>query len=53
MPMIYVSERTEDLIQKTLDHLRKKASPPTRIAKTDVIQAAIEEYAKKLGVDKD
>jgi len=51
--MIYVSEKTEKIIQKTFDYLRKKAIPPTRVAKTDVIQTAIEEYAKKLGVIKD
>ena len=53
MPMIYVSEKTEELIEKTLEHLRKRATPPTRVAKTDVIQTAIEEYARKLGVLKD
>ena len=51
--MVYVSEKTEELIEKTLDHLRKKVIPPTRVAKTDVIQTAIEEYARKLGVIKD
>ena len=53
MPMIYVSEKTEKLIQKTFDYLCKKSIPPARIAKTDVIQAAVKEYAIKMGVIED
>jgi len=50
MPMVYVSEKTDELIEKTFSYIREKAIPSTRVAKTDVIQTAIEEYAKKLGV---
>ena len=48
--MIYVSERTEKLLEKIIEYLRKNTNSPGRILKTDAIHAAIEEYAKKLGV---
>ncbi|MBS7288874.1 MAG: hypothetical protein KIH01_09120 [Candidatus Freyarchaeota archaeon] len=51
MPMIYVSEKTKDLL-KIVEALRKNTNTPARILKTDAIHAAIEEYAKKLGVKK-
>lgn len=50
MPMVYVSERTERLIEELIKYLLKNANTPGRILKTDVIHAALEEYAKKLGL---
>jgi methionine aminopeptidase len=50
MPMIYVSEKTKDLLDKIVEALRKNTNTPARILKTDAIHAAVEEYAKKLGV---
>jgi len=49
--MVYVSERTFQLIRKILEYLRKNANTPGRILKTDVIHVALEEYAKKLKVE--
>ena len=48
--MIYVSKETESLIEKVIEHLRKNANTPGRILKTDVIKAAVEDYAKRLDV---
>ncbi|MEM3387011.1 MAG: hypothetical protein QXN08_04995 [Nitrososphaerales archaeon] len=50
MPMIYISEKTKDLLDKIVEALRKNTNTPARILKTDAIHAAVEEYAKKLGV---
>ena len=48
--MTYVSQKTTRLIEEVIEHLRKNANTPGRILKTDVIHAALEEYAKKLGL---
>jgi len=48
--MIYVSDKTRILLDKIVEALRKNTNIPARILKTDAIHAAIEEYAKKLGV---
>jgi len=50
MPMVYVSERTLELIEQVFDHLRKNTSAPSRVMKADVIHVAIDEYAKTLGL---
>jgi len=50
MPMVYVSERTKKLLEKIVEILRKNTNTPARIVKSDAIHAAVEEYAKKLGV---
>jgi hypothetical protein len=50
MPMVYVSERTRKLLEKIVETLRKNTNTPARIVKSDAIHAAVEEYAKKLGV---
>lgn len=50
MPMIYVSKKTLHIIQDILEHLRKNSDTPGRILKTDVVHAALEEYAKKIGL---
>lgn len=50
MPMVYVSEKTTQLIKELTEHLRKNSNTPGRILKTDVIHAALEEYARKLGL---
>jgi len=50
MPMIYVSEKTKILLDKIVESLRKNTNTPARILKTDAIHAAVEEYARKLGV---
>jgi hypothetical protein len=52
MPMMYVSKKTRDLIDKIRTHFIKNKSGPTRVVQADVIHAAIVEYAKKLGVVK-
>jgi len=49
--MIYVSERTRILLDRIIECLRKNTNTPARILKTDAIHAAVEEYAKKLGVE--
>ena len=48
--MIYISDKTKILLDKIVEALRKNTNTPARILKTDAIYAAIEEYAKKLGV---
>jgi hypothetical protein len=48
--MIYVSEKTFQIIEQVVEYLRKKIDSPGRIMKTDVIHVALEEYAKKLGL---
>jgi hypothetical protein len=50
MPMIYVSDKTEKLLEKIIEYFRKNTNTPGRILKADAVHAAIEEYAKKLGV---
>lgn len=53
MPMIYVTRETLDLISRIMERLRNpggKTEVPTRIVQADIIHAAIEAYAKKLGV---
>jgi len=53
MPMIYVTEETQDLISRIMERLRDpggKTEVPTRIVRVDIIHAAIEAYARKLGV---
>ena len=50
MPMVYVSERTLELIERIFEHLRKNTSAPSRVVKADVIHVAVDEYAKKLGL---
>ena len=53
MPMIYVTKETADLISRIMKHLRNpgtRATIPTRIVQADIIRAAIETYAKNLGV---
>ncbi|MDH5782584.1 MAG: hypothetical protein OEZ35_02815 [Candidatus Bathyarchaeota archaeon] len=50
MPMVYVSERTLELIELVFEHLRKNIDAPSRVVKADVIHIAIDEYARKLGL---
>ena len=50
MPMIYISDKTKILLDKVVESLRKNTNTPARILKTDAIHAAVEEYARKLGV---
>ena len=50
MPMVYVSERTLELIKRVFDYLCKNTSAPSRVLKADVIHVAIDEYAQKLGL---
>jgi hypothetical protein len=50
MPMVYVSERTLELIERVFEYLRKNTSAPSRVVKADVIYVAVDEYAKKLGL---
>ena len=49
MPMVYISDKTEILLDKIIESLRKNTNTPARILKTDAIYAAIDEYAKKIG----
>jgi len=51
MPMVYISDKTEILLDKIIEFLRKTTNTPARILKTDAIYAAIEEYARKIGVE--
>jgi len=48
--MIYVSDKTLRLIQEIEEFLRKNVNTPGRVLRTDVIHAALEEYAKKLNL---
>jgi len=48
--MIYVSDKTKILLDEIVEILRKNTNTPARILKTDAIHAAVEEYARKLGV---
>jgi len=48
--MIYVSRKTLSLLERIIEHLKRNTSSPARILKTDVIHAAIEEYAQKMVV---
>lgn len=50
MPMVYVSEKTAQLIEKIAKFLQENSDAPGRILKTDVIQTALKEYAKKLNL---
>lgn len=50
MPMVYVSKETMNLIERITSHFRENTSAPSRILKTDVVHAALDDYAKKLGV---
>ena len=49
MPMIYVSKKTVDLIDEIMNHFIENKKSPARFVKADIVHAAIEEYAKKLG----
>jgi hypothetical protein len=49
MPMIYVSEKTARQLDELSEYLRKNTNSPVRVLKTDVISAALTEYAKKVG----
>jgi hypothetical protein len=48
--MVYVSQSTLRLLKDLLEHLQKNTSVPSRVLKADVIHAALEEYAKKVGM---
>ena len=50
MPMTYVSEETARLIEKIVKFLQENTDTPGRILKTDIVQAALKEYAKKLNL---
>lgn len=52
MPMIYVSDKTLRLILEIEEFLRKNVNTPGRVLRTDIIHAALEEYAKKLNLKK-
>lgn len=46
--MIYVADKTVDLIERIVRHFRKNTdNVPSRVVKADVIHVALEEYAKK------
>jgi len=51
MPMVYVSKRTLTLIDKVLEYVQRNTSAPSRVLKADVLYAALQEYAKKLGLE--
>ena len=53
MPMIYVSDKTKILLDRIVEALQENTTTPARILKTDAIHAAVEEYAKKIGVKQD
>ena len=48
--MVYVSERTLELIEWVFEHLRENTNAPSRVVKADVIHVAIDGYARKLGL---
>lgn len=51
MPMIYVTDETEKLIDTIVATLKKGVNNmPSRIVKADVVHVAVSEYAKKLGM---
>lgn len=50
MPMVYISKDTLKILNTVLEHLQKNTGPPSRILKADVIHAALEEYAKIMGI---
>lgn len=50
MPMVYISKDTLKILNAVVEHLQKNTGPPSRILKADVIHAALEEYAKIIGV---
>ena len=50
MPMVYVSDNAERLLKDLMEHLDKNKTAPSRVLKADVIQAALEEYSKKVGL---
>jgi hypothetical protein len=50
MPMVYVSKKSLRLLNELLEYLQRNTSTPGRVLKADVIHAALEDYAKKLGV---
>lgn len=50
MPMVYISKDTLKILDAVVQHLQKNTSPPSRILKADVLQAALEEYAKNIGI---
>jgi len=50
--MIYVSKEVLRLIEEIEEYLKKNTKIPGRILRTDVIYAALREYAKKLNVQK-
>lgn len=50
VPMIYISKNTLKILKEIMEYLQKHTSPPSRILKADVIHAALEEYAKIIGV---
>jgi len=50
MPMVYISKRTLIMLDDILEYLKENTEVPSRVLKADVIQVALEEYAKKLGL---
>lgn len=50
MPMVYVSKKTLGLLETVFEHVQRNTSAPSRVVKADVINIALEEYAKKLGL---
>ncbi|MEM3771450.1 MAG: hypothetical protein QXW80_03955 [Candidatus Micrarchaeia archaeon] len=50
MPMVYISKDTLKILNAVVEYLQKNTGPPSRILKADVIHAALEEYAKIIGI---
>jgi hypothetical protein len=53
MPMVYVPNKSIELIEKIVKYLQKNTNLPSRVVKADVIHIALEEYAKKLGIKRE
>jgi hypothetical protein len=50
MPMVYISKDTLKILNALVEHIQRNTSPPSRVLKADVIHAALEEYAKTIGI---
>lgn len=48
--MVYISKDALKILNAVMEHLQRNTSPPSRVLKADVIHAALQEYAKMMGI---
>lgn len=51
MPMIYISKKALQLLEKLNSYLKGKSKASVRVVKSDIIYEALRYYAKKLEVE--